>query len=348
MSAILVVDDDPISTELVRRTLCDKGYEVIATDSGARAIEIVRNEGIRLVITDWEMPTMSGVELCHTLRGMIDRPYTYIIMLTSRSGSRAVVDGLGAGADDFITKPFNPAELEMRVRVGRRVLSVESCHIAIFSLAKLAESRDPETGAHLERVRNYARELAGWLMKSEPFKGVVDASYVQLIYEAAPLHDIGKVAIPDCILLKPGQLTDREFQVMKRHTIEGARTLDAALNRYPDAAFLRIARDIARSHHERWDGAGYPDGLAGEDIPLCARIVAVADVYDALVSRRVYKGAYSHEIARGIILQEAGAHFDHRLVQAFLSVEDRFRSILEDLGDGPAHQTGNDHDRRVA
>ena len=202
-----------------------------------------------------------------------------------------------------------------------------SAEVTIFSLARLAESRDFETGAHLERVRSYCRVLAEHLRQTEKYRNTIDDEYVRLLYQTSPLHDIGKVAIPDCILLKPGRLTEEEFAIMENHALAGAQTLEAAIEQYPHAAFLRMARDIALTHHEKHDGRGYPHGRAGTDIPLCGRIVALADVYDALTSKRVYKGAYNHAIARKIILDDIGRHFDPDVVEAFVACEDRFVAI---------------------
>jgi PAS domain S-box-containing protein len=200
--------------------------------------------------------------------------------------------------------------------------------VAIFTLAKLAEHRDPETGAHLERVQTYCLALARQLQAGGGV-GPLDEGFVRLLHLTAPLHDIGKVGVPDAILRKPGPLTAAEFEVMKTHTTIGARTLDAALRRFPDTPFLTMARDIAAAHHERFDGTGYPCGLRGTDIPLAARIVAVADVYDALTSERVYKKAVTHDVARGVLLRGAGNHFDPAVVDAFLACEAAFRTISE-------------------
>ncbi len=197
--------------------------------------------------------------------------------------------------------------------------------MTVFAMAKLAESRDSETGAHLERVREYSRILAQRLRQKPKFRDVIDDEYVRLIYETSPLHDIGKVAIPDAILLKPGKLTPDEFAVMQMHTVRGAETLDAALLEFPNARFLRIAKEIALSHHEKYDGSGYPAGLRGDGIPLSGRIVAVADVYDALTSKRIYKPVLSHETAVSSIVNEAGRHFDPDLVETFLESADEFR-----------------------
>lgn len=203
----------------------------------------------------------------------------------------------------------------------------ETRDVVIFAMARLAESRDPETGAHIERVSSYCQALAEGLAIAGPYQSQVDPEFAQLMFATSPLHDIGKVGIPDDILLKPGRLSDREFEVMKSHAQIGADTLDAALLRFPNARFLRIARNIAATHHERFDGSGYPQGLKGRDIPLCGRIAALADVYDALTSRRVYKASMAHDVARGIIIKESGTHFDPAIVDAFLEIETTFKEI---------------------
>ena len=200
-------------------------------------------------------------------------------------------------------------------------------------------------------MRIYAQVIAEHLATQDQFRDVVDGEYVQLIYLTSPLHDIGKVGTPDSVLLKPGRLTPEEFEIMKQHTVIGAETLAAATNIRPGASFLEMARDIAWTHHEKFDGSGYPRGLAGEDIPLCGRIVAVADVYDALTSKRVYKPAFSHEEARNIIVRDSGHHFDPDMVAAFRHEEDRFRQILEQLNPSnidPSTSTGAEQSRVMA
>ena len=326
---ILVVDDDDIVTEILENVLTQFGHQVTSARSGREALELMRSGAYRLVILDWEMEGMSGIELCRHIRQRYSSSYVYIIMLTVRRGTQNTVEGLNAGADDFISKPFEPQELGVRIRAGERILALDSRELTIFSLAKLAESRDQETGAHLERIREYCQVLAGHLARQEKYRNRVDGEYVKLIFMTSPLHDIGKVGIPDRILLKPGPLTPDEFEIMKQHTIIGSKTLDAAVDVHPEAKFLCMAREIARSHHERYDGSGYPDGLAGENIPLCGRIVCLADVYDALTTKRVYKKAFSHEKARDIILDDTGSQFDPDIVRAFLENENRFIKIRE-------------------
>jgi len=323
---ILIVDDDEMSLSMLEHALQQAGHEVHAVRSGEEALCVLESGAARLVISDWEMPGMDGLQLCRAIRSGDYGGYIYTVLLTGRVGPQDTVVGLSAGADDFLTKPFNPAELAVRIRTGERILALETRDLAIFAMAKLAESRDPETGKHLDRVRNYSRILAQHIAGKPGFDGV-DPAYARLIYLTSPLHDIGKVAIPDCVLLKPGRLSDREFEIMKSHTTMGAQTLDAALEAHPEAHFLRMARDIAASHHERWDGAGYPNGLKQRDIPLSARIVAVADVYDALTSKRVYKNAFTHEVARSILVKDAGTHFDPDIVAAFQAREQDFIEV---------------------
>jgi putative two-component system response regulator len=256
----------------------EAGHEVLTAANGRMAMEALAAQECRSVASDWEMPEMDGLELCRAIRsGNLDR-YVYVILLTCHEGTDHLVAGLSAGADEFMSKPFAPEELKVRLRTAERILSLETRDLTIFALARLAESRDPETGAHLDRVRTYSRLLAQELGRWNEFAGRIDGEFIRLIHLTSPLPDIGKVAIPDHVLLKPGRLDDREFEIMKTHATEGAATLESALRQYPDAKFLCVARDIAVCHHERWDGNGYPAKLAGEEIPLAASIFAVADV----------------------------------------------------------------------
>lgn len=324
---VLVIDDEIVLRETVAHTLRESGYQVTTACSGHEALEILKNGRQQLVISDWNMVGMSGLELCRIIRNTDFHRYIYFILLTSNNNKQDTLAGLNSGADDYITKPFHPQELILRVNTGRRIVRVESRDIVIFTLAKLAESRDPETGLHLDRVRRYCQALARHLQHAPDFRETINDEFVRLVYETSPLHDIGKVAIPDSILLKPGRLTEHEFEVMKTHTTHAATTLAAAIEEFPHADFLQMARDIAISHHERFDGSGYPRGLAGHDIPLCGRIVALADVYDALTSKRVYKEAMSHEDAKLIIEKERGRHFDPAIVDAFGNIADQFLTI---------------------
>jgi putative two-component system response regulator len=326
---VLIVDDDPVTVEIVGEDLRHFGYDVTTAASGTEAFDLIRTGRYRLVVSDWQMPGLSGLELCREIRKRTSYGYVYFVLLTSNTGIENIVRGLEAGADDFLTKPFQPLELLMRLRTGERILGLETRDLLIFAMAKLAESRDNETGTHLERMREYSKLLAEELSTWPQFAESIDGDYVQLLYLTSPLHDIGKVAIPDAVLLKPGRLTRDEFEVMKRHTLLGGETLRSVAQSRPEAQFLSMAEQIALTHHEHYSGAGYPHGLAGDEIPLCGRIVAVADVYDALTSRRVYKPAYSHDMARTIILEGAGTQFDPHVVQAFINREQDFIRVGE-------------------
>ncbi len=333
---ILVADDSDIIRTLMQTTLASAGFDVITATDGTEAFEMLCAGEARMVISDWEMPGMTGPELCQKLRAADLPNYIYVMLVTSHTAAEERVAGLAAGADDFVAKPFNPAELIERARAGERVLSLETRDVAIFAMAKLAESRDPETGAHLERVQGYTRVLAQQLAALEKYKDIVDAEYIRLMHLTSPLHDIGKVGVPDSVLLKPDRLTDFEFTIMKTHAAIGAETLDAALAKFPNTKFLQMARDIAATHHERWDGSGYPNGLVGPAIPLSGRIMALADVYDALTSKRVYKNAFTHEIARSMILKDAGTHFDPDIVAAFVRSEQQFIDIRAQYAESQA------------
>ena len=324
---ILIVDDDPVVLTLLEHTIQSLGHEVTTARDGCEALKLIRSGSYRMVVCDWEMPEMDGLELCRRIREGFCGNYIYIILLTVRCGAQNIIDGLNAGADEFISKPFDPQELAVRIRTGERILSLDSRDVTIFALAQLAESRDQETGAHVDRVRDYCRVIAEHLSRQEKFRNVVDGNFIELIYTTSPLHDIGKVGIPDEILLKAGALTPAEFNIMKQHAVTGSMTLDSAIYEYPEAKYLCMARDIARSHHERYDGAGYPDGLASDAIPLSGRIVALADVYDALTTKHVYRPAFTHEKAHQIICEGKGTQFDPDVVDAYLANVDRFVEI---------------------
>ena len=330
---VLVVDDDDISLELVSGALRRRGHDVVTATNGQEALAVLRRGEHRVVVSDWEMPELNDAGLCAAIRSSDFGGYVYTILLTGRSGSGDAMAGFDAGADDYLVKPFDADQLAARVRIAERILAFQTRDVTIFALAKLAESRDHDTGEHLERVRGYSRILARHLTKHAAAGKTLDADYAHMIYLTSPLHDIGKVAIPDHVLLKPGRLSDREFEIMKTHTTLGADTLAAALKEHPEASFLRMAMDVALTHHERWDGTGYPAGLAGEAIPLCGRVVALADVYDALTSKRVYKNSFSHDVARATIVGDRGTHFDPDVVDAFLANEAAFLDVRDKYRD---------------
>jgi putative two-component system response regulator len=331
MMRILAVDDDDISLKLVKAALESGGHEVFTAHDGVEALDILGHSDIRVLITDWVMPGMDGIELCRRIRSEPMLGYVYVIFVTSRSAKDDTFAGLSVGADEFIGKPFDPVELLVRVKTAERILSLESRQVTIFSLAKLTESRDPETGLHLERIREYSRLLADHVSMLNGNRQAMSPGFAETIYQTSPLHDIGKVGIPDHILLKPGRLTVEEFEVMKTHTTIGGDTLRAAVDKFPKAEYLNMASEIATSHHEHYDGKGYPCGLKGETIPMSARVVAIADVYDALTMKRVYKSAMPHEQAREIILKDKGSHFDPVLVDAFVAKEQEILAIQKNL-----------------
>jgi putative two-component system response regulator len=324
---ILVAEDELVAAELLSGVLEELGHQVTVVGDGQEALEHLLTGTCNVVISDWNMPRMDGPQLCRAIRSANLGRYIYIILLTIHDGTRHIVDGLSAGADEFMSKPFVPEELSVRLRTAKRILSLESRDMTIFAMARLAESRDPETGLHLERVRGYSCTLAKELASRDKYQVTITPSFITMLYQTSPLHDIGKVGIPDYILLKPDRLDEEEFEIMKTHTRIGAETLESVLMNHPGAEFLRMARDIAGYHHERFDGKGYPSNLAGDDIPLAARIFSVADVYDALVSRRIYKAAFTHDVALNIILKGSGTQFDPDVVESFTRLQDEFERI---------------------
>lgn len=331
---ILIAEDDAIMRRTVERLSQKLGHEPILTANGDDAWEAWKSNRPRIVIADWVMPGIDGLDLCRRIRATEGSQYTYIIMVTAKSKVDDIVTSMDAGADDFISKPISLEELAVRIRAGIRILGIESRDLVIFSLAKLAESRDPETGNHLERIRHYSRVLAETIHASGALPEEVDQAFIDSVFLTSPLHDIGKIGIPDYVLLKSGPYSEAEFSIMKDHCRIGYETLAEVLAQYSQAGYLRMSAEIALSHHERFDGTGYPDGLKGTEIPLAARIVTLSDVYDALVNRRVYKEAFNLSTAREMIIQERGLHFDPMVVDAFLTCEDGFVEIFRRYANG--------------
>lgn len=330
---ILIIDDEFVSRKKIERLIQSLGHETVVAENGKEGLEIWENERFRMVITDWIMPEFDGLSLCRKIRESEGGQYTYIIMVTTKNATNDIVAGMDAGADDFISKPFVKEELAVRIRSGERILSLVTKDIVIFSMAKLAESRDPETGQHLERIRYYSKLLAETAAGMDNLSQEINKLFIDNIFMTSPLHDIGKIGIPDSILLKPARLDDREFETMKKHTLIGFNTINEALKKYPKADYLKMSAEIALSHHEKFDGSGYPNGLKENEIPISARIVELADIYDALISKRIYKEAYPSDIARDIIIKGEGTHLDPELVKVFLSVKNKFIEISEQFGD---------------
>ena len=330
---ILVVDDEIASRQTLEVFAKKLGYDVFSASDGTDAYEIWKQERPKLVVTDWNMPQMDGLELCAKIRSEEGEDYTYVIMVTGRNDIMDVINGMEAGADDYIVKPFNLDELNVRIKAGERIIDFQSKDIVIFAMAKLAESRDEDTGNHLERVCHYSKQLAETIMANPNPPPELDRSLLDNIFLTSPLHDIGKVGIPDYILLKPGRLDDKEFAIMKTHAEIGYNTLYGALQKAPRADYLQVAAEIARHHHEKYDGSGYPDGLKGDEIHIASRIFALSDVYDALVSKRPYKEPFTHDRARHIIIEGQGIHFDPAVVDAFLKSEHSFIEIHNKYND---------------
>lgn len=326
---ILICEDEFVSRRKLEKIIGSLGYEFIVAEDGQQAYEYWENERPEMIISDWMMPHLTGIELCQKVREAEGSQYTYIIMVSAKHETTDTVAALEAGADDFITKPYIVEELAVRIRAGERSRTFQTKDIVIFSLAKLSESRDTETGNHLERIRHFSRLLAEQLadLPGNPCK--INKVFIENIFLTSPLHDIGKVGIPDAILLKPGRLTDSEREVMKEHCRIGYDTLHEALEKYPHTDYLQMGAEIALYHHEKFDGTGYPKGLANEQIPLSARIVALADVYDALTSKRSYKDAYTHDQTAAMIKEDSGTHFDPLIVQTFLRCQDEFALIKQ-------------------
>jgi len=346
---VLLVDDNTANLQVLRENLDGLGYKLLIAKSGKSALEIVRKACPDLLLLDIMMPEMDGYEVCRRLKAAEESRHIPVIFLTAMADAEDEAKGLALGAVDYITKPINPDlvrarvrnhlelkrhrdHLEQLVRVKTREVQLTQA-VMIESLATLAEYRDPETGGHIKRTQNYVKALAVRLKGHPRFRDLLDEQAIELLYLSAPLHDIGKVGVRDNILLKPGRLEDAEFAEMQKHTLFGEEALRITEQKLGKSTFLRHAREIAGSHQEKWDGSGYPRGLKGEAIPVSGRLMALADVYDALISKRVYKPPFPHAKAVQIIQEGRGTHFDPDVVDAFLALEDTFRNIALTFAD---------------
>lgn len=362
-SKVLIVDDTVANLKLLQDMLRNAGYDPRPCPNGALAIRAAKGDPPDIILLDINMPDMDGFEVCQQLKAdesLADIPVIFISALNETTDK---LEAFRHGGVDYVTKPFNFEEVRARIdthislRRYRRELHAHNTRLTqlveertqevvsakeevskaqlatIMAMCKIAEARDDDTGKHIERTQLYCQVLAEQIGEREAYAKDADEEFIRNVHQASPLHDIGKVAIPDAILNKPARLTPEEFDVMKSHAAIGARNLEAVFERYPNNGFIRIGIEIARHHHEKWNGGGYPDGLSGEAIPLSARIMAVGDVYDALRSKRCYKDAFPHEKARGILVEERGKHFDPALIDVFLSVEERFAAINDEMGD---------------
>lgn len=320
---IVIVDDEPISLLLLEAIA--EEYEPLTFTNPLEVVEYLKHSVADLLITDFNMPVMDGIELLQKAKEL--QPDIMSIMVTANGEESVRIQALEEGVDDFLTKPYSPPEVKLRIK-NRHILRLEERsiralrereHEALRILSKTAEYKDPETASHVARVAHYSKLLGGLYG--------LDKQEQEILFYAAPLHDIGKVGIKDDILLKPGKLDDEEFELMKTHSYVGYEILADAENPY-----LRAGAVIAHSHHEKYNGRGYPLGLKGEDIPLYGRIVAIADVFDALTSIRPYKRAWSFEEAMELIKSEKGEHFDPVLVDMFVESEAEIREIFIRFG----------------
>ena len=370
---VLMLDDQPENLLLLANLLSTEFRVHPFTDPAKFISYIEAGKAVDLILLDIVMPGQNGYEICRWLRSRRELEHIPVIFLTSLTSTEDESLGLAMGADDYIGKPFSPpialARVRHHLRLGRslRIISDQNEHLdekvrertaeleranaaleakseeiqkvqdaTIIAFSSLAETRDNETGMHLRRTQNYVRALAGALQYHPRFAAALDHQSIELLFKSAPLHDIGKVAIPDNILLKPGKLTAEEFEIMKTHTTHGRDAVLAAEHGIGEGnSFLSAAREIAYGHHEKWDGSGYPQGLAGDAIPVFARIMAVADVYDALISTRVYKVGMPHMKAVEIIRASRGTHFDPDICDCFLQIDAQFAEIATRFNDVP-------------
>ncbi len=350
-ATILVVDDTADNLTLMGNVL-KKIYKVKIANRGEKALKIAQSDAPpSLILLDIMMPDMDGYEVCRRLKLNPKTSAIPVIFLTGKTDEKDERQGLELGAVDYITKPINPAIVLARVKchlalktmadflrdknefleleVAKRTTEVVAAQdVAIFAMASLAETRDTDTGNHIRRTQFYVKALANQLRQHPRFSDFLSDININKLFKSAPLHDIGKIGIPDRILLKPGRFEPHEFEIMKTHTTLGHDAIVNAENALGIRVdFLSFAKSIALSHQEKWDGSGYPQGLAGDDIPIPARLMAVADVYDALISRRVYKDSMPHEKAVQIMTEGRGSHFDADMLDAFLDIQEEFRAI---------------------
>jgi putative two-component system response regulator len=346
---VLIVDDTPENICILVEILKDQ-YDVSVAINGQKALKIAAmNPPIDLILLDIMMPEMDGYEVFARLKANPKTANIPVIFVTALSAYENEAKGLELGAVDYITKPFNSAlvrarvknhlelknyrdKLEEMVQEKTRELMITR-DVAIETLGSLAEYRNLETGNHIKRTMYYVRLLAQKLQEHPNFKDSLTNEKIENLWKSAPLHDIGKVGVPDRILLKPGDLTPEELIEMRKHTVYGWNALTESASRLGSDSFLKTAQEMAYTHHEKWDGTGYPQGLKGAEIPVSGRLMAVADVYDALITKRVYKPAFLHDEAVAIIKAGSGTAFDPDIVEVFLQIEDDFRRIALEFSD---------------
>lgn len=347
---LLLVDDTPENLRFLSASLKTEGYKIRVAPNGELALAMVNEALPDLVLLDIDMPGMNGYQVCDKFKSDVQLKKIPIIFLSALHDNQAKVLAFRHGGVDYITKPFRIEELIARITTHlelqglreelqqhnqalTKMVSDQFDEIykaqltTIFALIKLSESRDDDTGKHIDRVGSYAKHLTKIARQSTQFNCQIDDQFEQDIFHAAAMHDVGKVGISDAVLLKPGKLTTEEFELIKSHATIGFNTLDAIAQNYPQNHMIALGAVVAHHHHEKWDGTGYPQGLKGDEIPLCARIVAIADVYDALRSPRPYKPPFDHEKSIGFLKEGAGSHFDPYLIEIINEFENDFDGI---------------------
>lgn len=346
---ILIVDDSRTDLAIIKSILYD--YDLLCAHDGVEAMKIIEKDAsIDLLLLDLNMPRMSGFEVLEAIQGKSVYKKLTIIILTNYDEIENEIRGLDLGASDYIRKPLNLGSLRKRIKVHTNLINarkeleennailekkvqertkqlVLTRDMTIHALISLLEVRNIESSNHTKRTQWMIKVLCEHMRTRDKYINALTDSFIEELFNTAPLHDIGKVGIPDCILLKPGKLTCEEFEIMKKHTIYGVNALKYEVDESNAVPFIDTALEIVKTHHEKFDGSGYPNGLKGEEIPLSGRIMAIVDVYDALVNKRVYKPAFEHNEALEIITKEKGKHFDPDIVDAFLDIEKTIKDI---------------------
>jgi putative two-component system response regulator len=319
---ILIADDNAFYRRMLAATLIEWGYEVLPVSDGEEAWQVLsRPDAPKLALLDWVMPGLDGLEVCRRARAQHRPEPTYIMLLTSKTGKENLLAGLEAGADDYVAKPFDRDELRARLGVGLRIVGLQTSQTMVFALARAVEAKSPYTQGHADRVTQYTLALAARIN--------LPTNECEVLRRGASLHDIGKISTPDAILDKPGPLTPEEFAIIKQHPDVGVSIVEPLES-------LRDVIPLIRWHHERLDGRGYPDGLRGSEIPFLVRLLSVADVYDALRSKRPYRAELPHETCvKELRANAAGGGLDPELVEAFCSLPPVVTGGLEDVSAGP-------------
>lgn len=349
--SIMIVDDNMTNLKIGRSALTNQ-YNVYTVVSGEKLFQMLEKVSPDLILLDVEMPEMDGYEAIRRLKADKKTAAIPVIFLTARNDSISELEGLSLGAVDYIIKPFSPPILLKRVETHlllkdynddllgmvetKTKTVIELQNVILQATAEIVEYRDDITGNHIERTKRYLQIIVDELIRSGIYRDTTERWNLEFLFQSALLHDVGKIAIKDSILLKPGRLTFDEFEVMKTHTTYGVKIIEKIESSTTERDFLSHAKILAGTHHEHWDGSGYPKGLKGEDIPLQGRLMAIVDVYDALTSERPYKNAFSHEDAVQILTDSSGSHFDPALIQLFLNRADDFEQVKQQMTEAEA------------